>query len=86
MPFQASGQTAVIRPYRKNVMRRANGENKVRFDVYSEATREYVQSCFAFASASVAQGLHRQNHYRVLFNTDPKYPQIIEIVEPVSLP
>src|SRR5579863_10366889 len=61
LPFPASGQIEVIRPYRKNVMRRADGENKVRFDLYSEQTSSYVESCFAFASASVAFELHRQN-------------------------
>jgi ribonuclease HI len=35
--FQASGQTAVIRPYRKNLL--GDGEEKVRFDISSEDTR-----------------------------------------------
>lgn len=84
--FRANGQTAIIRPYRKNVMVRAAGENKVRFDLYTEETRSYIASCYAYASPVLASELHRQNHYRVRFNVNPSYPQIEEIIEEVRLP
>lgn len=83
--FPANGQSAVIRPYRKNVMRRAAGENKVRFDLYSEQSQSYTESYYAFALPAVAGELHRQNLYRVRFNADPNYPQIDEIIEPIPL-
>jgi len=82
--FPANGQTAVIRPYRKNIL--ARGEEKVRFDVFSEASQTYVESCYAFASTALSSELHRQHGYRVLFNDNPKYPQILEILEEVSIP
>jgi hypothetical protein len=74
----------VIRPYRKNIL--AKGEEKVRFDIFSENSQSYVESCYAFASSDLAAELHRQHAYRVRFNDNPKYPQILEIVEEVLLP
>jgi hypothetical protein len=38
------------------------------------------------ASPNLAAELHRQHGYRVRFNDNPKYPQILEIIEEVSLP
>jgi ribonuclease HI len=85
-PFPAHGQTAIIRPYRKTIFTRAAGENKVRFDVYSEVSNDYIQSCYAFAPPALACELHRQNGYRVRFNANPRYPQIEEIIESLNLP
>jgi len=82
--FPAKGQSAVIRPYRKNLL--GGGEEKVRFDIFSENSQSYVESCYAFASTDLAAELHRQHGYRVRFNGDPNYPQILEIVEEVMLP
>jgi ribonuclease HI len=82
--FTAQGQSAVIRPYRKN--RAAKGEEKIRFDTFSEATGSFLDSCYAFASPALAGELHRHHGYRVRFNDKPKYPQILEILEEVPLP
>jgi ribonuclease HI len=82
--FPASRQIAVIRPYRKNIL--AKGEEKVRFDILSEKTQTYLESCYAFASTHLAAELHRQHGYKVRFNDNPKYPQILEIIEEVPLP
>jgi len=82
--FVAHGQVSVIRPYRKTLMNK--GENKVRFDVFSEETGTYTASCYAFASPGLAAELHRQHGYRVGFNDKPKYPQILEILEEVEIP
>jgi hypothetical protein len=38
--FPAQGQLAVIRPYRKNIL--GGGEEKVRFDIFSEDSQTYV--------------------------------------------
>jgi ribonuclease HI len=82
--FPANGQTALIRPYRKNIL--AKGEEKVRFDVFAEDTQTYVESCYAFTSSELAAELHRQHGYRVRFDYNSKYPQILEIIEEVPLP
>jgi hypothetical protein len=39
-----------------------------------------------FASTALAAELHRQHGYRVRFNDNSQYPQILEIVEEVPLP
>ncbi len=67
-------------------MRRANGENKVRFNVFSEATESFVESSYAYATPAMAAELHRQNGYRVRFNDNPQYPHILEIIEAVPVP
>jgi hypothetical protein len=74
----------VIRPYRKNLL--GNDEEKVRFDVFSEDTQRYVGSCYAFAPIYLAAELHRQHVYRVRFNDNPRYPQLLEIVEELLPP
>ena len=81
--FPASGQSAVIRPYRKTVMRK--GENKIRFNVLSEESGTFVESCYAYATPTVTAELHRQHGYRVRFNSVPGYPQILEIIEEVGI-
>ena len=82
--FAAKGQTAVVRIYRKNVM--ARGENKVRFDVATEDLKSYTASFFAYASPEVSSQLHRQYHYRLRFSANPKYPEIVEVVEELKVP
>lgn len=82
--FPANGQLAVIRPYKKTLL--GKSENKVRFDVFSEDSGMYTQSCYAFASPAHAAELHRQHGYRVRFNDSPNYPQIVEIIEEVTIP
>jgi hypothetical protein len=82
--FPARGQLMVIRPYRKNVMHK--GENKIRFDTIAEDSQSYVQSCYAFAPPTIAAELRRQHGYRVQFNDDSNYPQILTVVEEVPLP
>jgi hypothetical protein len=81
--FPANGQSAVIRPYRKNLL--GGGEEKVRFDIFSKETQTYVESCYAFAPTVLAAELHRQHGYRVRFNDNPKYPQILEIVAALTV-
>ena len=50
-------------------------QEKVRFDMFSEGTQTYVESCYAFASTALAAELHRQHGYRVRFNDNQQYPQ-----------
>jgi ribonuclease HI len=83
--FRATGQSAMIRPYRKKVMK--NGEWKVRFDLISEDGQGYVESCYAYASPELTLSeLHSQNGYRVRFNDNAKHPQIVELLEKVQVP
>ena len=77
--FPAQGQLVVVRPYRKNAM--GKDEDKIRFDVFSEETQRYTESCYAFATPAVTADLHRQHLYRVRFNGNPQYPQIVELIE-----
>jgi len=81
--FPAHGQIALIRPYRKAVFRQ---EEKIRFDVLAEDAQSYVESCYAYAVPALAADLHRQHGYRVRFNDNVRYPQIVEILEEVPLP
>jgi hypothetical protein len=80
--FPASGQVASIRPYRKNIMRK--GENKIRFDTFD--TQGYLKSHYAFAQPEIAAELHRQHGYKVQFNDNSQYSQILSIIEEIALP
>ena len=82
--FPANGQIAVIRPYRKKIMR--SGEEKIRFDTLSEDGQNYAGCFYAYTTPRLAAELHRQNGYRVKFNDDSNYPQILECLDGVPLP
>jgi ribonuclease HI len=83
-PYPAKGQLEVIRPYAKKVMFR--GENKISFNIFVEPTQTYDAKFYAFSTPMMAAGLHRWHGYRVRFNDDRNYPQILERIEEVSLP
>lgn len=82
--FQAAGQTVVIRPYRKKPYRAR--EERVSFHLFDECTKGYTGKFFAYAEPSLALILHKGNGYRVRFNADPNFPQILERIEDVPLP
>ncbi len=82
--FPAAGQTAVIRPYRKKPY--GGREEKVSFHRFDESTQEYSGKFFAYADPALSLELHRGNGYRVRFNSDPKFPQMLERIEDVVLP
>ena len=82
--FPAIGQVAAIRPYRKALS--VKGEEKIRFDTFSETTGTYLASFYAFATSELTVELHRGNGYRVRFNDNTSYPQILEIIAVVELP
>ncbi len=83
-PFPASGQIAVVRPYVKKV--RFRSEYRISFNIFVEATQTYADKFFAFAGPLLTSELHMGNGHRVRFNSDPKYPQIVERIESVTLP
>lgn len=81
--FPASGQILVIRPYVKKP--RKKREERISFNVFEIATQTYVGKFFAHAEPSLATEVHRGNGYRVRFNSDPEFPQILEKLEDVAL-
>jgi hypothetical protein len=82
--FPAKGQTASIRPYRKKIVR--GGLEKIRFDTVSDDGQTYLECFYAYATSEMAAELHRQHGYKVRFNNDVNYPQILECLGEVSLP
>jgi len=82
--FPAKAQIVVIRPYRKKIVRA--GEEKIRFDVVSEDGQKYVECFYAYATSEMAAILHRQHGYKVRFNDNENYPQILECLGEVPLP
>jgi ribonuclease HI len=82
--YPAAGQVAVIRPYVKKIMHK--GENRISFNVFDEETQSYSNKFFAFCPPLLGAELHNGNVHRVRFNSDPKYPQILERIEGIQLP
>ena len=82
--FPASGQVLVIRPYVKKL--RKKREERISFNIFDEGTQSYNGKLFAYAEPSLAAELHRGNGYRVRFNSDSQFPQILEKLEDVTLP
>jgi len=77
--FPASGQQARIRIYQTSAF--SSGENKIKFQLFSEEQQDYFAKFVAYASPEVGLGLHRQHTYNVQFNANPKYPVIEAVVE-----
>jgi ribonuclease HI len=82
--FPAAGQIGVIRPYMKKP--RPGREEKLSFHLFDESASAYSGKFFAYTDPLLSLELHRGNGYRVRFNSDPKFPQILEIIETVQLP
>lgn len=76
--FPAQGQEVVINIYRKRLPGKT--EDKIYFDLFSEADKEFTAKYHAFTTAVIAMDLHRGNCYRVHFNNDPKHPVIESIL------
>jgi ribonuclease HI len=84
LPYPASGGTAVIRPYAKKPV--SKREERISFNVFDEVARTHASKFYAFTTPMMACDLHRWHGYRVLFNDNPKYPQILECREAVEVP
>jgi ribonuclease HI len=84
LPYPATGQTAVIRPYAKKPV--LKDEERISFNMFDETTQTYESQFYAFATPLMAYELHRWHGYRVRFNDNPKYPRIVECREEVSVP
>jgi ribonuclease HI len=81
--FPARGQTEVICPYRSVVI--GKSENKIRFVLFSEERKKFLEKCFAYAPPEIGYALHRGHSYRVRFGNNPKYPVIEELIEEVTI-
>jgi ribonuclease HI len=84
LKFSALGQILVIRVYRKKI--RHGREEQLSFHIFREDTKAYEGKFFAYATAEMSFDLHSGHGYRVRFNSDPTFPKIMEIIEPVPLP
>jgi ribonuclease HI len=84
--FPANGQTIVIRPFTKRVMPKTQGENRIKFDVFSEELQAFVAKHYAFCSPELGYELHSHHGYRVTWNDNPNYPKIIAVLDEVLLP
>jgi ribonuclease HI len=77
--FPASGQTAMIHIYRSQMIRKEH--HKVFFDVFDPACEEFTHKCRAYVVEALKGDLHRHHCYRVRFNTEPRYPLIVEVLD-----
>jgi hypothetical protein len=75
---------AVIRPYKKTPV--VKGEERISFTVFDEATQTYGSKFSAVTTSDIALELHRGHGWKVQFNSGPKHPQIIALIEEVPLP
>ena len=82
--YPAKGQTDVIRPYAKKIM--FKNENRISFNIFDEVTQTYAAKFYAFATPAIAADLHRGHGWKVQFNAEPQYPQIVSFIGEVPLP
>ena len=82
--YPASGQTAVIQPYAKKPV--LKGEERISFHIFDEVTQTYAHKFYAFASAFISADVRRNHAYRVQFNAEPRYPQILDCIEEIPVP
>jgi hypothetical protein len=60
------------------------GEQKVKFQLYSEQAKDFIEKFVAYADAALGNELHRQHTYVVHMNDIAAYPRILEIVGEVK--
>ena len=82
--FPAAGQVAVIRVYGSRLVAKTE-ENRIKFEIYDEAAQQCGAKHFAYAQPVVGAELHRQRAFRVRMNDNPKYPQIVAVLEEIPL-
>lgn len=83
--FPAGGQVLVIRIVGSKTVGR-EGENRFVFEVFDENTNTYLSKHFAYCTPEIGSQMHRQRGFRVRMNAKADYPQVIEVIEEVSLP
>jgi ribonuclease HI len=83
--FPAKGEVLAIRIYGSRLVGKTD-ENRFKFELYDETTQQCGAKHFAYAQPAVGAELHRQRAFRVHMNDNPKYPQILSVLEEIPLP
>jgi ribonuclease HI len=83
--FPAAGQVLAVRVYGARLVGRKD-ENRITFELYDELTNQCGPKHFAYAQPEVGAELHRQRAFRVQMNDDPKYPQVLRVLEEIPIP
>ncbi len=79
LPFPAAGQEAIIWPFVKKPIRK--NVERITFNIFLETTQTFESKFYAFATSLISFELHSWRNWRVKFNSDPKHPQILQVVE-----
>jgi ribonuclease HI len=82
--YPAKGQEGIVHIYRSALLRKT--DHKIYFDVFDAGAQVYAEKCTAYVSVDIVGELHRGHTYRVRFNSDPKYPQIVEVFGELPTP
>jgi ribonuclease HI len=77
--FPAAGEELVIRVYQ--TMSAGRNMQKIKFQIFSESSKDFFDKSFSYAEPAIGNELHRQHVYRVRMNHVPQYPRIAEILE-----
>jgi ribonuclease HI len=83
--FPAAGESLVIRVYGSRLVGRTD-ENRITFEIYDEPTNKCGPKHFAYAQPEVGAELHRQRAFRVQMNDNPKYPQVLRVLQEIPIP
>jgi ribonuclease HI len=83
--FPAANQVVVVHIVGSRTVGPAR-ENRFVVEVFDETTQKYVSKYIAYCTPKIGAQMHRRRGFRVQINADPKYPQIIQVLEEVSLP
>lgn len=85
--YQASGNEAVIRIYRKSfIFSFKRRVCKIFFETIVEGTGTAISKSVAYCDLSMEFDLHRHHFYRVRFNDNPRYPRILNVLDEVFYP
>jgi ribonuclease HI len=83
--FPASNQVAVVHIVGSRTVGPTH-ENRFVVEIFDESTHIYLCKHIAYCTPEIGAQLHRRRGFRVQMNGDPKYPQIVQVLEEVSLP
>jgi hypothetical protein len=83
--YPAANQEIVVRIVRSKTVGKTRA-NRFVFEVFDENASTYISKHFAYCTPVIGAQLHRQRGFRVRMNDNSQYPQILEVIEEVSLP
>ena len=83
--FPAANQVVVVHIVGSRTVGPAH-ENRFVVEIFDESTHIYLSKHVAYCTPEIGAQLHRRRGFRVQMNDEPKYPQIIQVLEEVSLP